>query len=130
MNQQPEKGIMEIFKEFTFEAAHYLPHAPEGHKCRRLHGHSFMVSIHVSGPVDSHSGWIMDFNDIKQSFDPLLRQLDHFCLNEIQGLENPTSENLAKWIWRKLKPVLPQLSRVIIRETCNSGCIYTGQDES
>lgn len=119
---------MEIFKEFTFEAAHYLPHAPEGHKCRRLHGHSFMVSIHVSGPVDPRSGWIMDFNDIKQSFEPLLKQLDHFCLNEVQGLENPTSENLAKWIWQKLKPVLPQLSRVIIRETCNSGCIYTGQD--
>lgn len=117
---------MEIFKEFTFEAAHYLPHAPEGHKCRRLHGHSFMVSIHVSGPVDVHTGWIMDFSQIKQAFSPVINQLDHYCLNDIAGLENPTSENLAKWIWDKLKPSLPELSKVIIRETCNSGCIYQG----
>lgn len=118
---------MEIFKEFTFEAAHYLPHAPVSHKCRRLHGHSFMVSIHVSGIVDSHAGWVMDFNEIKQAFSPILNELDHYCLNDIAGLENPTSENLARWIWQRLKPSLPELSKVIIRETCNSGCVYQGQ---
>lgn len=119
---------MEIFKEFTFEAAHYLPHVPAGHKCKRLHGHSFHVSIFVKGPVGAHSGWVMDFAEIKTAFEPLHKQLDHYCLNDIAELENPTSENLARWIWRRLKPSLPLLSKVIIRETCSSGCSYTGED--
>lgn len=117
---------MEIFKEFTFEAAHRLPHVPEGHKCARLHGHSFMVRITVAGEVGERSGWIMDFGDIKTAFQPLWKQLDHYYLNDIPGLENPTSENLAIWIWARLKPALPQLSRIEIRETCTSGCVYTG----
>jgi len=119
---------MEIFKEFTFEAAHYLPNVPAGHKCKRLHGHSFHVSVYVRGPVGEHSGWIMDFADIKSAFEPLHRQLDHYCLNDIPGLENPTSENLARWIWHRLKPSLPLLCKIIIRETCCSGCSYTGED--
>ncbi len=118
---------MEIFKEFTFEAAHYLPHAPEGHKCRRLHGHSFHVAVHVAGRVDPVQGWVMDFADIKTICDPVIKQLDHYCLNDIRGLENPTSENLAHWLWNKLKPGLPQISRIVVRETCNSGCSYDGQ---
>lgn len=117
---------MEIFKEFTFEAAHFLPHVPAEHKCKRLHGHSFHVAIHVSGKVQEPSGWVMDFADIKSAFKPVLQRLDHYCLNDIAGLENPTSENLARWIWQQLKPSLPLLSKIVIRETCNSGCVYTG----
>ncbi len=117
---------MEIYKDFTFEAAHRLPHVPEGHKCARLHGHSFQVRIVVSGPVDPHTGWIMDFGDIKTAFKPLYNQLDHYYLNEIEGLDNPTSEVLAQWIWQRLKPQLPELCRVEIKETCTSGCRYEG----
>lgn len=120
---------MEIYKEFTFEAAHRLPNVPEGHKCARLHGHSFKVTIFVDGPLDEHLGWVMDFSDIKSAFKPLLDRLDHYYLNEIEGLENPTSENLARWIWKHLKPVLPQLSKIVVSETCISGCIYLGEDE-
>ncbi len=120
---------MDIFKEFTFEAAHRLPHVPEGHKCARLHGHSFRVELHVRGPVDRATGWVMDFADIKRAFQPLYDQLDHNYLNEIEGLANPTSEHLARWIWRRLRPRLPELCRVVIRETCTSGCIYQGEDD-
>lgn len=118
---------MEIFKEFSIEAAHWLPNVPEGHKCRRLHGHSFRIEIYVSGPVDERLGWVMDFSDLKRAFRPIHEQIDHRCLNEIEGLENPTSENLARWIWRRLLPALPSLSRVVVRETCTSGCSYTGE---
>jgi 6-pyruvoyltetrahydropterin/6-carboxytetrahydropterin synthase len=117
---------MEIYKEFSIEAAHRLPNVPEGHKCSRLHGHSFQVSIHVSGAVEAQQGWVMDFSDIKSAFKPVWEQLDHYYLNDITGLENPTSENLARWIWQQLKPRLPLLSKVVIKETCTSGCVYTG----
>lgn len=117
---------MEIFKSFTLESAHRLPNVPAGHKCARVHGHSFRVELHVTGPVDPHLGWVMDFADVKVAFDPLYRQLDHHYLNEVPGLENPTSENLARWIWQKLKPALPQLSAVVVHETCTSGARYTG----
>ena len=117
---------MEIFKEFTFEAAHRLPHVPEGHKCARLHGHSFRVAIHVAGPIGAETGWVQDFAELKDAFDPLYRQLDHNYLNEIPGLENPTSENLARWIWHRLAATLPGLSCIVVRETCTSGCAYEG----
>ncbi|MEX1198214.1 MAG: 6-carboxytetrahydropterin synthase QueD [Pseudohongiellaceae bacterium] len=117
---------MDIFKDFSFEAAHRLPNVAEGHKCARLHGHSFQVRIVVSGPVGETSGWVMDFGDIKTAFRPIRDQLDHYYLNEIEGLENPTSEHIARWIWQRLKPALPELSRIEIRETCTSGCLYTG----
>jgi len=117
---------MELFKIFQIEAAHFLPNVPEGHKCKRIHGHSFRIEIHVTGTVGETSGWVMDFGDLKKAFEPLYRQLDHHFLNEIPGLENPTSENLARWIWQRLKPELPSLSKVVIQETCNSGCIYRG----
>ena len=120
---------MEIFKEFTFEAAHRLPNTPEGHKCSRLHGHSYRVAIHVEGPVDDHAGWIIDFADISCAFKPLLLRLDHYYLNEIEDLENPTSENLARWIWDRLEDRLPGLSQVVVRETCTSGCVYRGARE-
>ncbi|MFJ6950106.1 6-carboxytetrahydropterin synthase QueD [Micromonospora aurantiaca (nom. illeg.)] len=116
---------MEIFREFTFEAAHRLPHVPEGHKCARLHGHSYRVEVHVRGEVGASTGWVMDFGDIKAAFRPLLDQLDHYYLNEVPGLENPTSEVLAQWIWARLIDQLP-LSAIMVRETCTSGAVYRG----
>ncbi len=118
---------MEIYKEFSFEAAHRLPNVPEGHKCARLHGHTFYVRITVEGEVDPQQGWVMDFGDIKARFQPLYQQLDHYYLNDIPGLDNPTSEVLARWIWQRLKPALPQLSSIEVRETCTSGCIFRGE---
>jgi len=116
---------MEIFREFTFEAAHRLPHVPGDHKCSRLHGHSYRVEVHVHGEVDPATGWVMDFADIKAAFQPILDQLDHYYLNEVPGLDNPTSENVARWIWDRLTEALP-LSAVLVRETCTSGCVYRG----
>src|SRR5262245_32313103 len=117
---------MDVFKEFIFEAAHRLPNVAPGHKCARLHGHSFRVELHVSGDVDPHLGWVIDFAEIKLAFEPLYEQLDHHYLNEVAGLENPTSENLAAWIWHRLAGSLP-LSKVVVRETCTSGCVYKGE---
>ena len=117
---------MEIFKEFQFEAAHRLPNVPEGHKCARLHGHSFRVELVVAGEIDPTLGWVQDFGDIKGAFQPLYDRLDHHYLNDIEGLENPTSENIAIWIWQQLKPSLPALQEVVVRETCTSGCRYRG----
>lgn len=118
---------MQIYKAFHIEAAHRLPNLPAEHKCSRLHGHSFRVEIHVGGPLDPKTGWIMDFADLKAAFAPVFEALDHRYLNEVAGLENPTSENLARWIWQKLKPGLPGLSKVVIAETCTSGCVYEGK---
>lgn len=119
---------MEIFKRFTIEAAHRLPNLPESHKCWRLHGHSFRVEIHAAGPLTAREGWVVDFADVTRAFTPIYDQLDHHYLNEIPGLENPTSEILARWIWARLKPALPLLSQVVVRETCTAGCIYRGED--
>ena len=119
---------MQIFKTFTVEAAHRLPNVPEGHKCGRLHGHSFKIELHLSGPVGRRTGWIMDFDDVKVRFQPIHDRLDHHYLNDIEGLENPTSENLARWIWSHVSDVLPELVQVVVRETCTSGCIYRGED--
>jgi 6-pyruvoyltetrahydropterin/6-carboxytetrahydropterin synthase len=118
---------MEIFREFTFEAAHRLTHLAEGHKCSRLHGHSYRVEVRVAGPVAEDTGWVMDFAEIKDAFAPLHDQLDHRYLNEVVGLGNPTSENVARWIWDRLTAVLP-LVEVEVRETCTSGCSYRGKD--
>ncbi len=120
---------MDVFKEFTFEAAHRLPNVSADHKCARLHGHSFRVELHVRGTVGADSGWVTDFADIKQAFQPLYDQLDHRFLNEVDGLANPTSENIARWIWRRLRPSLRGLCQVVVRETCTSGCIYRGEDD-
>ncbi|KYP97175.1 6-carboxy-5,6,7,8-tetrahydropterin synthase [Sodalis-like endosymbiont of Proechinophthirus fluctus] len=118
--------ITTLYKNFTFESAHRLPYVPTGHKCSRLHGHSFLVRLEVTGEVDPHTGWIMDFANLKASFKPILNRLDHYYLNDIPGLENPTSEVLAQWIWQQLKPQLPLLSAVAVKETCTAGCIYRG----
>jgi len=118
--------MMEIHKEFGFEAAHRLPNVPPGHKCARLHGHSYRIAIHVRGEPHPDTGWVMDFGDIGAAFRPLHEMLDHNYLNDIEGLENPTSESLAVWIWERLVGALPGLCRVVVRETCTSGCSYEG----
>lgn len=118
---------MEIRKTFQIEAAHRLPRVPLGHKCARLHGHSFVVELAVEGPVDPHFGWVMDFAELKAAFQPLHAQLDHHYLNDIPGLENPTSEALAAWIWQRLKPALPLLREIVVAETCTSRCVYRGE---
>jgi 6-pyruvoyltetrahydropterin/6-carboxytetrahydropterin synthase len=121
-----ESMKMELRKSYQFEAAHLLPHLPESHKCRRLHGHSFMVEVAVAGEIDPQLGWVIDYAAITDAFKPLLDRLDHYYLNEIEGLENPTSENVAVWIWGKLKPRLPLLSEVVVAETCTARCVYRG----
>ena len=115
---------MELRKTFQFEAAHLLPLLPKGHKCRRLHGHSFSVEVVVAGECDSKLGWLMDYADISAAFKHIWEKLDHYYLNEIPGLENPTSEVVAAWIWKKLKPKLPLLTEIVVAETCLSRCIY------
>lgn len=117
---------IELRKTFQFEAAHLLPNLPASHKCRRLHGHSFQVEVAVAGPMDPRLGWLIDYAEISEAFKPLFDQLDHYYLNEVSGLENPTSENIAVWIWQKLKPRLPQLVEVVVAETCTARCVYRG----
>ena len=117
---------MEIFKAFQVEAAHRLPNLPASHKCSRLHGHSFRIELHLEGPLDPRLGWVMDFADVKAAFLPFYEQLDHHYLNDVPGLENPTSEVLAKWVYDRVKPSLPLLSKVVVGETCTSGCSYSG----
>ena len=117
---------MRIYKEFKFDAAHRLPMVDAGHKCGNLHGHTFVLEVHVAGEVDPARGWILDFNDLIALVNPIIDQLDHAVLNEIDGLTNPTSENLVVWFWDKLKPELPLLSQIVIKESPTSGCVYCG----
>jgi len=119
---------MELRKSFQFEAAHRLPRLPRSHKCRRLHGHSFKVEIAIAGPCDPRLGWLMDYADISRAFKPIHDRLDHRYLNQVPGLANPTSENIAAWIWRRLKPRLPLLTEIVIAETCSARCVYRGPD--
>ena len=120
---------MEVYREFKFDAAHLLPNLPPGHRCGRLHGHTFKAIVHLDAGVGNKTGWVRDFGEIKKLCMPVIDELDHTNLNDIPGLENPTSENIARWIWNKLKSVLPELSMVEIKETSSTGCIYRGQDE-
>lgn len=117
--------MIKIYKDFTFDSAHYLPNLPEDHKCRRMHGHTYHIRVTISGPVKDPEGWVLDFADIKEAFEPLRERLDHRVLNDIKGLENPTSEILSEWIWDRLIDELPYLSSVEVKETCASGCIFT-----
>ena len=117
---------MQLRKSFHIESAHRLPLVPPGHKCGRIHGHSFTIELAIEGPVDPVMGWVMDYADIKAAFKPIHDLLDHNFLNDVPGLENPTSEVLARWIWDQLKPALPLLTEVAIAETCTSRCIYRG----
>ncbi|MCH8343900.1 MAG: 6-carboxytetrahydropterin synthase QueD [Planctomycetes bacterium] len=115
-----------LVKSFGFEAAHWLPTFPEGHKCRRMHGHSFRVDVVVEGQVSQDKGYLIDYGKIEEAVKPLRQQLDHQCLNEVRGLENPTSEILAQWIWDHLQPQLPLLAEIAVHETCSARCVYRG----
>jgi 6-pyruvoyltetrahydropterin/6-carboxytetrahydropterin synthase len=117
---------LRLAKTFGFEAAHWLPTFPDGHKCRRMHGHSFRVEVIVEGDVDPAKGYLVDYGDIKRLTKPIEERLDHRVLNEIDGLENPTSEVLAVWIWDRLASDLPMLSEIVVHETCTSRCHYRG----
>lgn len=117
----------ELTRDYRFEAAHRLPRLPDGHKCKRLHGHSFRVEVLVKGEVDEGTGFLMDFGDIDRIVDPIVARLDHNYLNEIEGLENPTSEILAAWLWQKVRPSLPLLAAVSVSETCDARCTYRGK---
>lgn len=117
---------VDIVKEFKIEAAHRLPHLPPTHKCHRLHGHSFRIEVRVRGPLDPRLGWVTDFADVSRAFVPLFELLDHTYLNEVEGLDNPTSENLAIWVWERLAPALPGLAEIVVHETCTARCAYRG----
>ena len=121
---------VELEHRFTFEAAHFLPHVPADHKCRRMHGHSFAAMVTVRGPIDPKKGWLVDYAEIKRAIAPLREQLDHHLLNEVEGLQNPTSEMVAVWIWERLVSTLPGLAEVRIEETCNNACSYRGESTS
>ncbi len=122
----PAAGMVRLIKTFTFEAAHRLPHVPPDQKCYRLHGHSFKVDLICEGRPDPQTGIVIDFTRIKQAFEPFYDMLDHHYLNEVEGLENPTAENLAIWIWNQVKPLLPLLVEVKVHETCTGACEYRG----
>jgi 6-pyruvoyltetrahydropterin/6-carboxytetrahydropterin synthase len=117
---------MDIYRAFSVNAAHRLPNVPDGHPCGRLHGHTFRVEVHVRGPVGRGSGWVTDFADIDHAFSPLLLELDHRYLNEVEGLCNPTSEVIAQWIWRRLAPKLSGLVKIVVAESLDTACIYRG----
>ncbi len=115
-----------VFHVFYLECARRLPRLPDSHPCARLHGHSFRIEVHVAGPLHEKLGWVVDFADIEGAWRPIAERLDHRTLNEVPGLDNPTSENLAAWLWQQLKPALPGLSKILVQETAQAGCIYTG----
>ena len=117
-----------LSKSFSFEAAHWLPTFPQGHKCRRVHGHSFRVEVVVEGEVDEQKGYLIDYGEIQRALEPIRQQLDHHSLNEIEGLENPTSEVLARWLWERLEPPLPLLCEIVVNETCTAQCTYRGEN--
>ncbi len=120
---------MQIYKEFTFEAAHRLPQAPQGHPNARIHGHSFRVRVTLSGHPDPATGVILHFGDLEERLAQLRQALDHHYLNEIEGLETPTLEHIALWIWERLSPVLHGLEQVeVARDSCREGCIYRGPE--
>ncbi len=116
-----------LTKDFTFEAAQTLPNVPPGHKCGRMHGHSFKVEVSIEGEVDPHLGWIYDHARISRAMEPLLEMLDHAYLNDIEGLENPTIEKMAAWLWRRLEAGCPGLCEIVIHETPTARCVYRGE---
>ncbi len=117
---------MQIFKTFTFDSAHFLPHVPEGHKCKEIHGHTYRMTVYIEGPLDPHIGWVADFADIKKAIEPIVKIVDHRLLNDLPGLENPTCENIAVWLWNRIKEKIPALVKIELHETPTSGVIYTG----
>lgn len=118
---------MLIYKEFTFDSAHYLPNVPDGHKCKNMHGHTYRLKIWIEGVPDPEFGWVMDFAVLKDIVKPVVNQLDHKCMNDIPGLSNPTCELIAVWIWDQLKPQLTNMVKIELHETPTSGVIYEGK---
>lgn len=118
---------MQIFKTFTFDSAHFLPNVPEGHKCKAIHGHTYRMIVYIEGPLDQEIGWVADFADIKKVIEPIVKMVDHKLLNELPGLENPTCEKIAIWLWNKIKEKIPALVKIELHETPTSGVIYTGE---
>jgi 6-pyruvoyltetrahydropterin/6-carboxytetrahydropterin synthase len=117
---------MEIYKEFSFDSAHFLPNVPDGHKCKQMHGHTYRLRVVLKGERDARLGWIMDFKELKDAISPVIDLLDHKLINDIKGLENPTAENITVWIWKQIRPSLPQLSRIELYETPTTGVIFDG----
>ncbi len=117
---------MRIYKEFKFDSAHWLPHVPPTHKCANMHGHTYIIEIHVEDELHPTLGWVLDYNDLRNIVEPLVVVLDHKVLNEIPGLENPTAEHIALWLWGKIQPDLPQLAQVVVKENPSNVCIYSG----
>ena len=117
---------MIIYKKFVFDSAHFLPNVPEGHKCKNMHGHTYGLTVFIEDRIKQPEGWLVDYADLKAIVKPVLDKLDHHCLNDIPGLENPTSEILAVWLWSQLKPNLPELKRIELNETATAGVIYEG----
>lgn len=118
---------MIVYKKFTIESARSLPNLSDNHPCSRVHGHSFKIIISLEGSINTKTGFVFDFSDIEKAFNPIKNKLDHVYLNDIDGLENPSSENLCIWIWEKLKVRLPELFKIEIKETSSTGCIYKGE---
>ena len=118
---------MLIFKSFTFDSAHFLPNVPEAHKCRRMHGHTYRLTVYLEGNLDPNLGWVVDFAELKNVVKPVIDSVDHYVLNDIEGLENPTCEKLAVWLWNRIKPGMPMLAKIELWETPTSGTIYEGR---
>ncbi len=117
---------MEIYKEFAFDAAHFLPNVPEGHKCKQIHGHTYHIRVYIKGTPEVNLGWIMDFKELKDIISPIIEKVDHQLINNVPGLENPTAENITIWFWDQLKPQLSNLSKLELKETPSTGVIYDG----
>jgi len=118
---------MLIFKQFTFDSAHFLPNVPDGHKCKNIHGHTYHLTVYLEDKLDEHLGWVSDFAEVKKIIKPIIEMVDHKLINEVEGLENPTCEMLAVWLWDKIKPMVPQLAKIQLNETPTSGAIYEGK---
>ena len=117
---------MLLFKQFTFDSAHFLPNVPDGHKCKEIHGHTYHLKVWIEGDLEPHYEWVMDFAVLKKAVEPVIKSIDHKLMNNLPGLENPTCERIAIWLWDKIKPQIPQLKRVELNETPTSGVIYEG----
>ena len=118
---------MQIFKQFTFDSAHFLPHVPDGHKCKEIHGHTYRLTVYVEGELEKTLEWVMDFAEMKNVIDPVVKSIDHKLLNNISGLENPTCEIIAVWLWNKIKPEVPLMTKIELHETPTSGAVYEGK---
>ena len=118
--------VMLIFKKFTFDSAHSLPNVPDGHKCKAVHGHTYQMTLFMEGDLVPDLDWVMDFAEVKAVVEPIVKVVDHKYLNDIQGLENPTCEKIAIWLWDHIKPDLPALTKIELNETPTSGVVYEG----